>query len=418
MNAAPPDALRPGAMEASRVRRTLALCAAAALFEGFDNQSMGVAAPLVFREYSIAPSQAGVIFSAATLGLFFGAAIGGRVADHLGRRHTLMLSLLLFGVFSLLTSLVHTTQMLAITRLLTGLGCGSAMPAFISMATEAVDPRRRLSAVTLVMAALPFGGALAGVMALGDRLGWGWRSIFIVGGLAPILAALAVPIAFRQAHSGDQAASATRAAPSLKVARVGTILWGARRARTTLLLWIGFFFTQLVLFLMLNWLPSLIVGLGFSRTEASLASIGFNLAGSLGAVSLGRFHAGARRRLWVILTYGGITAALMGLVAMASYGTFFPVAILASSIAGIFIIGAQLILFALAPLYYSTANRGTGVGASVAMGRLGSVVGPLFAATVLAAGSGSAMVLAGIVPFVVVAGAAALALTWQPQSSE
>jgi AAHS family 3-hydroxyphenylpropionic acid transporter len=415
---APPDALRPSAMEASRVRRTLALCAAAAMFEGFDNQSMGVAAPMVFREYSIAPSQGGVIFSAATLGLFFGAAIGGRVADRLGRRHTLMLSLLLFGVFSLLTSLVHTTQMLAITRLLTGLGCGSAMPAFISMASEAVDPRRRLSAVTLVMAALPFGGALAGVMALGDRLGWGWRSIFIVGGLAPILAAFAVPTAFRQAHSDNQAASATCAAPSLKVARVGTILWGARRARTTLLLWTGFFFTQLVLFLMLNWLPSLIVGLGFSRAEASLASIGFNLAGSLGAASLGRFHAGARRRLWVILTYGGITAALMGLVAMASYGRFFPVAILASSIAGIFIIGAQLILFALAPLYYSTANRGTGVGASVAMGRLGSVVGPLFAATVLAAGSGSAMVLAGIVPFVVVAGAAALALTWQPQSSE
>jgi MFS transporter, AAHS family, 3-hydroxyphenylpropionic acid transporter len=418
MNAAPPDALRPGAMEASRVRRTLALCAAAALFEGFDNQSMGVAAPLVFREYSIAPSQAGVIFSAATLGLFFGAAIGGRVADCLGRRHTLVLSLLLFGIFSVLTSLVHTTQMLAIARLLTGLGCGSAMPAFISMASEAVDPRRRLSAVTLVMAALPFGGALAGVMALGDRLGWGWRSIFIVGGIAPILAALAVPIAFRQAHSGNQAAGVTVTAPSLEVARIRTILWGARRARTTLLLWTGFFFTQLVLFLMLNWLPTLIVGLGFSRTEASLASISFNLAGSLGAVSLGRFHAGARRRLWVILTYGGITAALMGLVAMASYGTFFPVAILASSIAGIFIIGAQLILFALAPLYYPTVNRGTGVGASVAMGRLGSVVGPLFAATVLAAGSDSAMVLAGIVPFVLVAGAAALALTWQAQSAE
>jgi AAHS family 3-hydroxyphenylpropionic acid transporter len=418
MNAVPSDALRPGTIEASRVRRTLALCAAAALFEGFDNQSMGVAAPMVFREYSIAPSQGGVIFSAATLGLFLGAAIGGRVADHLGRRHTLVVSLLLFGMCSLLTSLVQTPQMLVIARLLTGLGCGSAMPAFISMASEAVDPRRRLSAVTLVMAALPFGGALACVMALGNRLGWSWRSIFIVGGLAPILAALAVPIAFRRQRSGHQAASPTLAAPSLQVARVGTILWGPRRARTTLLLWTGFFFTQLVLFLMLNWLPTLIVGLGFSSTEASLASIGFNLAGSLGAASLGRFHAGARRGMWVILTYGGITAALMGLVAMSSYGKSFQVVIIASSIAGIFIIGAQLILFALAPLYYSSANRGTGVGAAVAMGRLGSVVGPLFAASVLAAGSGSAMVLAGIVPFVLVAGAAALALTWQPQSGE
>ena len=50
---------------------TLALCAAAALFEGFDNQSMGVAAPMLFREFSVAPSQAGIIFSAGTFGLFF-----------------------------------------------------------------------------------------------------------------------------------------------------------------------------------------------------------------------------------------------------------------------------------------------------------------------------------------------------------
>jgi AAHS family 3-hydroxyphenylpropionic acid transporter len=89
---------------------------------------------------------------------------------------------------------------------------------------------------------------------------------------------------------------------------------------------------------------------------------------------------------------------------------------LACSGAGMFIVGAQLTLFALAPLYYYTGIRGTGVGAAVAAGRLGSVVGPLFAGGLLASGGGSASVLLAIVPFVAVGGSAAFALTWRAQT--
>ncbi|MEP6883217.1 MAG: MFS transporter [Gammaproteobacteria bacterium] len=399
-----------------RVRLTLGLCAAAALLEGFDNQSMGVAAPRLFLEFSIAPSQGGIIFSAATFGLLFGALIGGRMSDYLGRRQTLTISLWLFGVCSLLTSVAHSAQMVLISRLLTGFGCGGAMPAFISMASEAVTSSRRLSAVTLVMAALPFGGALAGVMALGDLLGWGWRSIFIVGGAIPIAVASAIPVLFRGSPESERRAP-PRPSRALPPQGVSAVLWGERRAGTTALLWCGFFFTQLILFLMLNWLPSLIVGMGFSRSEASVTSIGFNLAGGLGAVLLARCHAGARRRLWVVTTYGGIAAALLGLTALASVGRAFPAALIASAVAGVFIVGAQLILFALAPLYYPNDGRGTGVGVAVAVGRLGSVLGPLYASTLLAAGGSSAAVLAAIVPFVLLGGAAALGLTWRPQAS-
>ena len=370
---------------------------------------------MLFREFSVAPSQAGIIFSSATFGLFFGAAIGGRVADHIGRQKTLTISLMLFGLCSLLTAASGSSRMVLISRLLTGLGCGGAMPAFISMASEAVESNRRLAAVTLVMAALPLGGALAGVMALGDTLGWGWRPIFVVGGIAPIAVALALLVTF---HRSPQARGAQpQDQRTSRTVPISTVLWAGRTGATTLL-WIGFFFTQLVLFLMVNWLPSLIIGLGFTRSEASLASIGFNLAGCLGAASLGRFHAGPRRRLWVILTYGGIAVALLGLLAMSASGRAFSVAIIASSLAGVFIVGAQLILFALAPLYYTAANRGTGVGAAVAVGRLGSVAGPLLASAVLTAGNGSAAVLAAILPFVILAGAAALGLTWQAQSGE
>jgi AAHS family 3-hydroxyphenylpropionic acid transporter len=181
------------------------------------------------------------------------------------------------------------------------------------------------------------------------------------------------------------------------------------------LLWAAFFFTQLVLLLMLNWLPSLIVGLGYTRTQASWASICFNLSGSAGAAVLGLLHAGTRRRLWVAVTYVGMATAL---AAVASVGTNFPLIALACSGAGVFIVGAQLTLFSLAPLYYHRGIRGTGVGAAVAAGRLGSIVGPLFAGGLLAAGGGSAAVLVAIVPFVAVGGGAAFALTWRRQTAD
>ncbi len=403
--------------DGSQARATLVLCAAAALFEGFDNQSMGVAAPMLFREFSIAPAQGGLIFSAATLGLFLGALIGGRAADYVGRKQTLTASLLLFGLCSLLTVMVHGAQSMILMRLLTGLGLGGAMPNFIALASDAADPQRKLSAVPLFRAPLPSGGALAGVRARAERMGWGWRAIFIGGGLGPILVAFLMMMVFRaRAAYGAGAHKGPGPAQPSSIDSVGTVLWGMGRTRATLLLWTGFFFTNLVLFLMLNWLPSLVIGLGFSRGEASMASIGFNLAGSIGAAFLGRLHAGARRRQWVLMTYGGISLSLAALAAVASFGKAFSIAMLACALAGAFIIGAQLILYALAPLYYRRSGRATGVGAAVAIGRSGSVVGQLFAATMLASGSAGAAVLAGAIPFVVVAGAAALALTWQPQS--
>ena len=65
---------------------------------------MGVAAPRVIAEFGLSTAQATVIFSSATFGLFLGAGIGGRLADILGRKRTLVATLLLFGLCSLLTA--------------------------------------------------------------------------------------------------------------------------------------------------------------------------------------------------------------------------------------------------------------------------------------------------------------------------
>jgi AAHS family 3-hydroxyphenylpropionic acid transporter len=312
--------------------------------------------------------------------------------------------MLLFGLCSLLTAVASGADSLLAARLLTGLGLGGALPNFIALSSDAAQSERRLSTVTVVMAGMPLGGAVAASTALAEGVGWSWRNIFLVGGAGPLLIAWLLWRALPESNAVNSSAAAGH------VHSIGTTLFAERRAPTTALLWTAFFFTQLILLLMLNWLPTLIVGLGFSPTQASWAAIWFNLCGSAGSMFLARLHAGSRRRLWVVLTYVGMIVAL---VAVPTAGNVFSLAALACGFAGIFIVGAQLILFALAPLYYERSMRGTGVGAAVSVGRLGSMVGPLFASVLLTSGGTSETVLLGIVPFVIIGGGAALALTWR-----
>jgi MFS transporter, AAHS family, 3-hydroxyphenylpropionic acid transporter len=391
---------------------TLVLCAAAALLEGFDTQSMGVAAPRLMPALGLSSTQAGLVFTATTLGLFVGAALGGRVADYIGRRRALIGSLLLFGCFSWLTLAATGFTSLFVARWFTGLGLGGAMPNFITLASEAAQAGRRLRAGALVASLLPVGGALAGLVALGEGLGWSWHAIFYVGGVAPIALAL-IMLRFLPESTGFGPASrgASHAVAPQHLAGVGTVLFGAGRARTTVLLWISIFFAQLLLLLMLNWLPSLLVGLGFNRAEASWASVCFNLAGALGGALLGRLHSGSHQRATVVTTYSCIATAL---VVVASVNGSLAIALAACALAGAFIVGATLILFATAPLYYDSSGRATGVGVAIAIGRLGSVFGPLFAAILLARGNGSVGVLLGMEPFVVIGGLAAWALARRP----
>ncbi|MFX9950750.1 MFS transporter, partial [Acinetobacter baumannii] len=88
----------------SRAKITLLLCFAIAIFEGFDLQSMGVAAPRMRAEFMLDNAQMAWAFSAAILGTLPGAILGGRFADIVGRKKILIFSILLFGIMSLLTA--------------------------------------------------------------------------------------------------------------------------------------------------------------------------------------------------------------------------------------------------------------------------------------------------------------------------
>jgi len=378
--------------------RALTLAFLTAMIEGFDLQSAGVAAPRLAPAFGLTPHQMGFFFSAATLGLIFGAVAGGFIADRFGRRTGLVISLAMFSLFSFGTASVGSIDMLIVMRFLTGVGLGGALPNLVAIASEAARPDQRGRAVSIMYAGMPIGGAVVSALAM-VGFGGDWRMIFIAGGLLPLL--MITPLHFLL--------------PPLRVAPHESALGRGRWKRlfapgsmvTTVLLWLGFFFGLVVVYLLLNWLPALLVSRGFSRPEASLVQIAFNLGGALGSV-VGGLLLDNRHRVLSITGWSLLVVASLILLGIIPAQIGVTVAVGAAVGASIF--GAQAIFYGVAPQCYPADVRGAGVGVAVAMGRLGSIVGPLLAGGLVSAGRGPTDVLMALVPISIISSAACVAL--------
>ncbi|UQP90418.1 MFS transporter [Burkholderia multivorans] len=169
-----------------------------------------------------------------------------------------------------------------------------------------------------------------------------------------------------------------------------------------------------MLYFLLNWLPSLMAAKGLARGQAGIVQIFFNIGSGLGVLGIGMSMDRMRPARVVGGMYAGIVLSLAAL-AIAPGLMWLSVAAFA---AGMFVVGGQSVLYALAAIYYPTAMRGTGVGSAVAVGRLGSVVGPLAAAELLAMGRSASVVIGASIPVTLVAAIAALLLIRRPHAQD
>jgi MFS transporter, AAHS family, 3-hydroxyphenylpropionic acid transporter len=390
---------------------TIVCCLLAVFCEGIDLQAAGVAAGGIIPEFKPSPDQIGTFFSASTFGLFLGALIGGRLSDSIGRKRVVVTSIVLFGLFSLLTPLARDMQTLSWARLFTGLGLGGALPNLIALVNESSAPNRRNANVALAYSGAPFGGAVASLisMSLGPSH---WRWIFVAGGVAPLimapimLAKLRESPAFARMH--DDLAGGTRRHNSL------VAIFASGRATPTLLLWVSFFLGLLMLYLLLSWLPTLLVGNGMSKPQAAAAQIAFNVGGGLAALLMGKLLEGQLRRAAVVTTF----VALPLLILLLSRApALFSLTVLIVFALGCAVIAAQAFLYTVAPACYPTSIRGLGVGAAVAVGRIGSIAGPKLAGLLKAAGHSYSQLLTDLLPIVVLGSITAIALAWYTQRS-
>jgi AAHS family 4-hydroxybenzoate transporter-like MFS transporter len=381
------------------------------ILDGLDNQLLAAAVPAMMKEWSLPRPAFASVLAAGMIGMMIGGAIGGYIGDKVGRRVALLGSVVSFGTLTLLVSFAVGVPSLVTLRFLAGLGLGGAMPNAAALSSEYVPLRHRAFAVTLTIVCIPLGGTLAGVTGSLVLPQYGWRALFLVGGVVPLALAVllfnVLPesprfLARQRARWNELAALLRRLGHDVPRdavfadARERSVAQASVRAllvpefrRDTLALCGSFFFCLLSVYVGVNWVPSLLTTAGFGAGVASSGLTAFNFGGVvgaiLGAVLIGRF--GSRVTMLAMSTGAIAGAALLASVSIGAQSTFAILAMLAWT--GGLINAVQTTMYALAAHVYPTGIRATGVGTAVAFGRVGGVVSPYAGAWTLELGGPS-----------------------------
>ena len=386
---------------------TVAICFLIAVIEGLDIQAAGIAAAGIREHFGLDSSQLGVFFSAGILGLLPGALVGGRIADRIGRKTVLIWSVAIFAVFTLCTVWVNSFNSLLTVRFLAGAGLGAAMPILITLASEAVTPANRGRAVGLMYCGMPVGAAILSLVA-STEFGSNWKNIFYLGGLLPIIVVPIMMLLLPESKEYLKAKEQTAIA-NTEATQQGSFkdLFNSENLLRTVFLWTSYFFTLMVVYIMLSWLPSLFQELGFTRKEGATAQFYFMVSATVGTVILGVLKEQKKKTFVILLMYGGILAGLLALNAAGSLTQMY----LASALVGAFVIGCQGVLYAFGGIVYPTTVRGTGIGVASAVGRVGAMLGPAIAGALLTAGFGAAGVISAAIPCIIISAIVMLLLT-------
>ncbi len=386
--------------------QAIAICLSIGLLDGMDIQLIGVAAPALAHDWGLQPKDLGPVFMAAPAGMIVGALGLGPLADRFGRKWLIIAATLLFGLLTLATTRVTSVPELTLLRFLTGIGLGGALPNLISLVNEYSPTRLRGTITAVAFCGLPLGSMLGGLLARWAIPQFGWPSIFFIGGIIPILIAVAASFLLPESIRYLLLDAANRPAVLALLKRIAPLaaipadvtpalmaplqqksspldVFGPNRTPTTLLLSLSIGMNMFMLYFLLNWIPTLMHIAGMTQANALWSSILINLGGTLGAFSWGILM--DRFGNFRAMSFAGVTAAAA--ILMVGFGNESKVLLLpALFVTGFCVLGAQIGAYSLIASVYPTKIRSTGVGTVLGIGRLGSVFGPLAGALMLTLG--------------------------------
>lgn len=393
--------------------RILILCFLVLVVDGFDAQSIGFAAPAIAAAWHVPRYAFATVFTAGLLGMALGALLFGAIADRIGRRASLIILVFYFGVLTLAKVFVGSIGALAAIQFIAGLGVGGAMPNAIALITEYAPGKLKATMVMIGLCGFALGAGGGGLMTSQLLPAFGWKSVFIVGGVVPLVIgpfllgwlpeSLSLLIV-RKGSTEKIAGLLRKAAPGFVMPPDATFavqerkssgapvghLFRDGRAGMTILLWCAVVSDLIVIYFMLSWLPMLLHNNGLPLSKAVAAAAMFSTSGLVATATMGKVMdwLGPHRTL-----AGLFFLAAIAITMIAAGGSSYWRTEIAIMFAGFFAVGGHNGIGAYAGQLYPTFIRSTGVGWALGMGRIGSLVSPMIGGLLLARHWGTPMIL-------------------------
>ena len=375
------------------------------LIDGYDIAAIAFAAPSLAKEWALKPGALGPVFSASLIGILFGSALFGFVGDRYGRKAALVWANLVFGVFTLGAAYSTNLDQMFWLRLLAGLGIGGVIPNVVAINAESAPRKLRATLAIIAVGCVPLGGAIPGFVTAALVPTHGWQILFLIGGIVPIVIAIAAWIglpesikymALHESQRGKMEKTIKAIRPDYIVPPNAKFviedekqyagfspahLFRDGLALITPLLWLLFALNLMGYFFLISWTPTLMTAAKLPPATAALAGASLQVGGTIGALVL----------CWWLQKHRFLAVAILFVIAVPAVGAIGYAAGLSSQtavlvtifVAGFLVLGIQSGINVIGAMVYPTSLRANGSGWELGIGRIGSIVGPLLGALLI-----------------------------------
>lgn len=376
------------------------------VFDIIDLSSFGVVAPGLIADWGVTVEQLGVLTSTAFAGMFVGGLVGGRLADHFGRRPLVIAGVMFFSLASIASAFAPTPEVLGAIRFLTGVGLQMATGAILVTVSETFPKAVRGRVMALVLGLSLIGApAIALVARIFVPMGM-WPVVFVVGGLGIIPALFAMkflpesPRWLAARGRGEEADAQLKLyeaqylnkhgslpqmaveAPAIVVpTRAGMLdLFKRSLLARTLVATLAFCTLILLNYGFGSWLPTILIERGYGQEDALTFSFILSFGAMAGALLAMLFVDKIERKVAISIsvTLMAVCYILIGFVDSV------PVLLAAGMLAQLLSQTVSATMYSYVPEMFPVAVRGAGAGFANGTGRVAGIFSGIILTAVLA----------------------------------
>lgn len=372
--------------------------------DGFDAATISFAAPGIAKEWGLDRAVLGWVLSMELIGMAAGSILLGGLADRIGRRPTIIGSLVIMTIGMAFVMRVTNITELSVARVMTGLGIGGMLAALTAVVAEYSNTRRRNLALSIMVVGYPLGAVLGGMVTSKLLESGNWRSVFefgtLVSAVAIPLAILLIPESPAYLNNRRPANALSRINRTLRRFGLATMDGLAELTadrprqsvldilkpgllRTTLLITFAYFAHITCYYFIMKWIPKLVVDMGHDPSSAANILVWAMLGGAVGGPIFGFL---AQQFTLKATTIGALLGSFLMVNLFGNSGSDLGTLAWVAGAVGFFANSAGVGFYALLARAYPTHVRATGTGFGIGVGRAGAAMGPAIAGQMFHAG--------------------------------